>query len=204
MNDHNLSWKTHTSNVCKSFSAKVKKLYNMRSMSNSTLSTIYFQGILPSVVYGIVIWGSSIRLSDVNRIHNKAARFVMKIKKNIPKDRVLQICKWKPIEFYYKRAVACKAYKIFKGESPPMLERLITKSQTRSTRNLFKVTIPRFKHVLYKKSFAYRASNTWNNLSNAIREKPSVKGFRNSLDENLLGKINFGSPATGFSLLHLR
>ena len=80
-----------------------------------------------------------------------------------------------------------------------MLERLITKSLTRSTRNLFKVTIPRFKHVHYKKSFAYRASNTWNNLPNAIREKPSVKGFRNSLNENLLGKITFGSSATGLS-----
>ena len=123
----------------------------------------------------------------------------MKIKKNIPEDRVLQVCKWKPIEYYYKRAVACKAYKIYKGESPPMLERLITKSLTRSTRNLFKVTIPRFKHVHYKKSFAYRASNTWNNLSNAIREKPSLKGFRNSLNENLLGKITFGSSATGLS-----
>ena len=123
----------------------------------------------------------------------------MKIKKNIPEDRVLQVCKWKPIEYYYKRGVACKAYKIYKGESPPMLERLITKSLTRSTRNLFKVTIPRFKHVHYKKSFAYRASNTWNNLPNAIREKPSVKGFRNSLNENLLGKITFGSSATGLS-----
>ena len=170
----------------------------MRSISNSTLSTIYFQGILPPVVNGIVIWGSSIRLSDVNRIHTKAARFVMKIKKNIPEDRFLQVCNWKPIKFYYKRAVACKAYKIYKGESPAMLERLITKSQTRTTRNLFKVNI-QFKHVLFKKSFAYRASNTWNNLPNAIREKPSVKGFRNSLNEKLLEKITFGSSATGRS-----
>ena len=79
-----------------------------------------------------------------------------------------------------------------------MLERLITKSQTRTTRNLFKVNI-QFKHVLFKKSFAYRASNTWNNLPNAIREKPSVKGFRNSLNEKLLEKITFGSLATGRS-----
>ena len=30
--DQNLSWETHTSNICKSLSAKIKKLYNMRSM----------------------------------------------------------------------------------------------------------------------------------------------------------------------------
>ena len=116
--DHNLSWETHTSKICKSFSAKRKKLYNMRSMSKSTLRAIYFQGILPSVIYGIVIWGSSTRLSGVNKIHTKAARFIMKIRKHIPDDQDLQMCNWKPIDFYYKRALACKAYKIYKRESP--------------------------------------------------------------------------------------
>ena len=157
--DQNLSWETHTSNICKSFSAKIKKLYNMRSMSKSTLKTIYFQGILPSVIYGIVIWGSSNHLSDVNKIHTKAARFIMKIKKNIPDDQVLRICNWKPIGFYYKRSVACKAYKIFKGESPPMLERLVSKSQTRATRNLYKVDVSRFRYTQFRKLFAYRAPN---------------------------------------------
>ena len=100
----------HTSNICKSFSAKIKNLYNMRSMSKSTLKTIYFQGILPSAIYGIVIWGSSNHLSDVNKIHTKAARFIMKIKKNIPDDQgASHLYYWKPIGFFDKRSVACKS-----------------------------------------------------------------------------------------------
>ena len=56
--DDGLKWDNHIQKVTKSFSVKVKKLYQMRGMPKSTLSSIYFQGILPSVLYGILIWGN--------------------------------------------------------------------------------------------------------------------------------------------------
>ena len=67
--DKDLNCVSHISNVCKAFSAKVKKLYNIRSMSQGTLKTIYFQRILPSALYGIIIWGSSSNLNVLNDIH---------------------------------------------------------------------------------------------------------------------------------------
>ena len=139
--DNNLSYEAHISNICKFFSAKVKKLYNMRSMSTETLKTIYFQGILPSVLYGILIWGCS-NLSNINTIHIRAARFIMKIKKNTSDAEVLRIANWKPMEFYYKKSIACKCYKIYNNLSPPLLQNLIEKSETRSTRNQFKLDCP--------------------------------------------------------------
>ena len=108
----------------------------------------------------------------------------MKIKKNIPDNQVLVICNWKSIDFYYKRSLACKTYKHFKGESPPTLGRLISKSQTRATRNHYKVDVPRFRYAPFKKSFAYRAANIWNNLSNDVRGKGSFKDFKDSIHEN--------------------
>ena len=39
--DQDLSWSSHTQNLCKACSSKVKKLFKMRAMSKSTLSTIY-------------------------------------------------------------------------------------------------------------------------------------------------------------------
>ena len=106
--DKDLNFVSHISNVCKAFSAKVKKLYNIRSMSQGTLKTIYFQGILPSALYGIIIWGSSSNLNVLNDIHIRAARYIMKIKKSVPKDRVLQICNWNSMGHYYKKSIACK------------------------------------------------------------------------------------------------
>ena len=37
---------------------KVSKLYNMRRMKKQTFSTIYFQGILPSILYRITVCGN--------------------------------------------------------------------------------------------------------------------------------------------------
>ena len=125
--DNRLSWEPNIKDVCRRFYAKLKKLYKMRSMSKDTLKTIYFQGILPSAIYSILIWGSSNHLSDVNKIHIKAAHFIMKIKKNVSDNLVLNLAKWKPIDFYYKKALACKTFKIFNELSPDFLSSLISK-----------------------------------------------------------------------------
>ena len=90
----------------------------MRNMSKDILKTIYFQGILPSALYSILIWGNSNHITDVNKIHIRAGRFIMKVSKNTPDNFVLQQINWKPIEFYYKRSIACKAYKIYNGILP--------------------------------------------------------------------------------------
>ena len=167
-------------------------------MTTKTLETIYFSGILPSVLYCIVIWGSSSRVPEVNKIHIRAARFIKKLPKRLPDEVILQQANWKPIEFYYKRAIACKAYKIYHGISPTPLHNLIVKSNTRSTRNKYKVNLPTFRYSLFKRSFTYRAANVWNNLQNEIREKPSFDTYKKALkDQNVLQRITFGSLATG-------
>ena len=82
-------------------------------MSKSTLETMYYkQGILPSVLYGILLWGNYSNLSDVNTINIRAARFMMKVKKSIPNELVLEQVGWKSIEFYYKGSLSSKTYKI--------------------------------------------------------------------------------------------
>ena len=81
--DKELKWDHHVRKVCKSFSQKVKKLYQMRKMPKSALLTIYFQGILPSVLYGIIIWGncSPLLMLSIEKVHIRAARFIHRIKK---------------------------------------------------------------------------------------------------------------------------
>ena len=71
--------------------------------------------------------GSSSNLNVLNDIHIRAARCIMKIKKSVPKDRVLQICNWNSMEHYYKKSITCKTYKIYNNQSPPLLRNLIEK-----------------------------------------------------------------------------
>ena len=91
--DKKLSWGAHTELVCKAFSTKLRNLYKMNSFDKLTLRTIYNIGILPSVLYGILIWGNCAKhlLDDVEKIHIKSARFIEKIKKNVKDSDVLSL-----------------------------------------------------------------------------------------------------------------
>ena len=203
--DEKLSWEVHIENVCRSFRSKIKKLYKMRNMPRSTLHTIYFQGILPSVIYGILIWGSCHLLSSVEKLHLQAARFINRIKKNTNDNYVLQQCNWKSISYYYKRSVACKTYKIYNELGSPILRKYITKaSSSRTTRNKYRLILPTFKSTAFKQSFTYRSSIVWNNIPCELRQKNSTNTFKVALSKSdVLEQINFGTNATGRAYDHV-
>ena len=192
--DKELKWTEHVTTACKRFSQKVKKLYQMRSMPKTTLLSIYNQGILPSVLYAIVIWGncSPSLMLTIEKVHIRAARFVFRLKKSIPDNEVLQTVNWKQITHYYKRTLANKAFKIYNNLTSPLLAELMKKSNFRATRNAFKIDVPSFKYVDFKKSFQYRIAIIWNNIPNKIREK-SYESFKNDIKKNptVLDKISF-------------
>ena len=105
---------------------------------------------------------------------------------------ILETVNWKPIIHYYKRTLANKVYKIYNNLSSPLLSELIKKSNSRATRNAFKIDIPSFKYVDFKRSFQYRVATVWNNIPNAIREK-SYECYKNELKKKstILDQISF-------------
>ena len=172
----------------------------MNSLDKGSLRKIYNAGILPSVLYGILIWGNCAEhlMNDIEKIHIKAARFVERISKRVPDTSVLEVANWKPLLFYYKKHLSCKTYKIYNGLSPPLLEKLISKPcRTSRTRNKLKIEQPSFHYITYKRSFSYRAATVWNNIPIDIREKCSLHSFKKALgDSKVLFKINFGCNST--------
>ena len=199
--DKSLTWSTHIDKISHKFSGKLKKLYPLRSCSRKILATIYFQGILPSVLYGIQIWGNCAPnlLNNVEKIHCRAARFICGVKRNVPDHHVLSVCNWKSISHYYKISIACKTFKILNKMSTPRLNDLVRVNPFQRTRNYQGLIIPSFKYMFFKHSFQYRASKIWNNIPKDIKEKPSVKSFKTALRKsNVLEKINFN--AVGLAL----
>ena len=197
--DNRLTWRNHIKKTCQAFSSKIKKLFRMKSFSAKTLQTVYLQGILPSVLYGIKVWGSCSTnlIQDIETLHLRAARFVKRIKNKTPDSQVLQIAKWKNIIHYYKRSVAVKAHQIYHKTAPTQLHCLLNPKRGRATRNVYGVELPSFHYSSYKSSFTYRAAIVWNNLSNEVRANQSKDTFKaNLLKSDLLEKINFGSNET--------
>ena len=59
-----LSWQEHTKNACDSFSKKVSVLKQIKLLPKPVFQKIYYPTILPSFLYGIVVWGSCCILRD--------------------------------------------------------------------------------------------------------------------------------------------
>ena len=56
--DHKLTWEAHVMDVKESFATKLDLLKRSRFLPKSALRDFYFKVILPSVKYGLLLWGA--------------------------------------------------------------------------------------------------------------------------------------------------
>ena len=113
--DSNLSWQEHIKSLLKSFNKKIAVLRRIKFLPSSILQTIYFRTVLPSVLYGIVVWGSCspALMDDLERKHIRASKLVFKLPKNSNADQLIKLKGWNNISFYYTRTLLVETYKAY-------------------------------------------------------------------------------------------
>ena len=76
--DNKLSWSDHAANEAKSFASKLSLLRHMRFLPQKQLEDFYTKVILPSVTYGLTVWGScnKTHLNNLEKLHARAGRIV--------------------------------------------------------------------------------------------------------------------------------
>ena len=86
------------------------------------------------------------------------------------------------------RTLSLKLFKAIKGHCPRFIKSMFTvKTLSRDLRikNLF--TLPEASTITYGlHSFTYRASSTWNNINDKIKESPSVPAFKRELKQLII------------------
>ena len=76
--DNKLSWSDHAANVAKSFPSKLSLLRRMRFLPRKQVEDFYTKVILPSVTYGLIVWGSCnmTHLNNLEKLHARAGKIV--------------------------------------------------------------------------------------------------------------------------------
>ena len=67
--------------------------------------TFYFSVILPSINYGLVLWGTccnSELINSVDRLHCRAARIILYLSKDMASSEVMKTVNWSTIRLSYK------------------------------------------------------------------------------------------------------
>lgn len=143
--DNKLSWEHHIKDLSISMANKVKQLCRFKSLPSHILESIYFKGILPSITYGICVWGncSEAKLGVIEKIHLSAAKLIFK-QYGGTKSQSLIPSSWKSISYFYKIRLLSLAHKVFYGICPEQVVTITRKSPNiRIMRDNMKLTLER-------------------------------------------------------------
>ena len=92
-------------NLKKSFTKKLDLIRRSRFLPKDVLINFYFKVILPSVTYGLVLWGSCFNadlFDTLERLHCRAARIIFNLPKGMRSLDVLRQTDWHPLSYSYK------------------------------------------------------------------------------------------------------
>ena len=200
--DYKLNWKPQVKELHIKFGGKLKFLKKFKGLPSSVLEEIYFKGIVPSITYCIAIWGSCSpsTFKVLEHLHLKAARLIHKLPSETPDSDVLELVKWKPLGYIYKRRLASIMYQVFHNSLPDQLTALFEIRNTDNNYNLRRIND--FSHVRYnsnlgRNSVRYRGPIVWNLIPKAIKDASSLQLFKQKLRQasRILEQIQFEKEA---------
>lgn len=119
--DDKLTWIPHMLELKKNFANKIDLLKRSRFLPKNVLLKFYFSVILPSVKYGIILWGSctnSDLLYSIEKLHCRAAKIVYNLSKDTESNVALDVSGWDTINLEYKFQIVNLFYRASKVSLP--------------------------------------------------------------------------------------
>ena len=161
--DEKLTWTPHILELKKSFAKNLGLLKKSRFLPRSVRQDLYFKVILPSVAYGLILWGSccnSDLFQSLERLYCRTVRPIFNLPKDMASAEVPQLDQWPTLSIYHKSAIFICFHKAFHDRLPVTLIDLISKKRATnySTRTCASLKVPHFNTRYMKDSVAFRGS----------------------------------------------
>ncbi len=167
--DSKLSFKQHGEDIVKKFSAKIRLLKNLKFMPKEPLLQFYNKVILPQVLYGVVVWGSTQQTlwGQIERRHAQAARLIEGLPWHTHGPVALRRAGWSPLNEHYKKQLMKLAFDAAYRNCDPVIQKNFFPLQTEKSRYVtrrkldFRFPAPHSLNII-KKSVCRRAASLWN------------------------------------------
>ena len=106
--DSKLSWVKHLTDLQKAYAGKLALLNRMNFLPRDALVEFYTKVILPSVLYGQILWSSCDKkhLDKIERLHARAARVIYRQPWDTETSKALNTAGWQTLNAVYKRKTA--------------------------------------------------------------------------------------------------
>jgi len=199
--DEHLNFKEHIH----ALSQKVQKLINplrylSKTMKSCHLNTIYQSFIRPHFDYCDIRYNSANKtnLSQIERIHYRAALAVSGCIQGSSTVKVLNILNWKTLSQRRDERLKIFMFKVSNGLTPNYVSDIFNKYKRNNIRNLRNTrpfNIPPNASQKYVSSPAMSLISSWNHLDKDLRDVPTFSQFKSKIRFNnnvpLLSTISF-------------
>ena len=163
------------------------------------MEEIYLKTIIPSVVYGMLVWGTCLesKLSPLEKLHARAAKIVCKLGRETSSDQAIITNGWMKLSYIYKKRIATFMHDCYYKTTDPRMANLFEKDTARSTRNN-KLKVIRPNIEVGRLSLRYRGPTVLNFLPNDLKTIESQDIFKNALKRHSrhLNMISFTKGTT--------
>ena len=168
--DDQLSWSKLVIVVKKGFVDKLNLLKRSRFLPKNMLLALQFRVIMPSIVYGISIWGglkTKEGFKALESLHCRAARIIFKLPWEMSDADVMKKANWSSLAHMYKISLAKLMYKIHSNLTPEAMSPIIKNNDNIERYQLRKkmtIDVLRFNTSYMRNSVARRGAIVWNTL----------------------------------------
>ena len=173
-----------------------KPLY--REKTRNALLDLYFKIILPSVLYGLVVWGgypNAELLHSLEVLHRRAAKIIYNLPRDMPKAEVYRHSNWNTLTLHYKLRLIKLLHSVFTGEARTAHSYLTNKPCTAyNLRRSNNIIVPRFKSQFLKTSISYRGAILWNAVSSHFTDQFTVF-YRKVKKDSYFKELDFSAQS---------
>lgn len=181
--DSSLSFDTHISHVSRTCHLILRNLYTIRaSISPHVANSLVTAFIFPRLVYCCPLFISLPKksLNRLQKILNRACRFVFQLPPHSPTSSFLHALSWLPIRSLIYHQTVVLVYKCLHLQAPSYLSSLLSSCpHAHTTRHSSFLAEPRAfnESAIAKRSFAFSAPRLYNRLPLSVRSCSSLSSF---------------------------
>jgi len=160
------TWTKHFTELKINFVNKLNLLRKCSFLTKKSLLDLYFKTMLPSVTYGITLWGNCNNcdhIKSLQALHCRAGRISFNFPWDTPSKTVMEVTQWDSVYEMYKLSLMKFFYNIVCDNTPYLIQNLVTwRESPYDLRGNNKAVVPRFSTNSMKHSIQYRGAVPWN------------------------------------------
>ena len=194
-----LTMNAHVSNIAQTCYFELRRLASIRRFLTSTAASILVSAfVLSRIDYcSSLLFGSTHDVtSHLQRIHNYAARVILRLPKSSSITIHLKSLHWLLVKVRSTYKIACLCYHCHSSTAPSYAAGMLQKKpshihNTRSSSYTMPLLISpaHSKATLGDRSFSFASSSVWNSITNDVRCAPSLSSSKFRLKTYLFRSV---------------